>query len=155
VHLSIFILVLNQHYAQNLFYNKFISCLYMFRAQHHVLIVRRSKLYYTASGIITPIGGRPVHMRNATPCSSAFGVNVPSINQKENSFSTFCVLHEQTKISKSFPWSWPRYMADVESQRAVFPSSVATTSQLEISRYSAGNMRIARQLTPRIPLRWV
>ena len=31
----------------------------MFRA--HVLSVRRSKLYYTASGIITPIGGRPVH----------------------------------------------------------------------------------------------
>jgi hypothetical protein len=29
--------------------------------KHHVLIVRRSKLYYTASGIITPIGGRPVH----------------------------------------------------------------------------------------------
>ena len=27
----------------------------MFRA--HVLIIRRSKLYYTASGIITPIGG--------------------------------------------------------------------------------------------------
>jgi len=35
----------------------FISCLYMFRA--HVLIIRRSKLYYTAFGIITPIGGRP------------------------------------------------------------------------------------------------
>ena len=30
------------------------SYLYMFRA--HVLIVRRSKLYYTDSGIITPIG---------------------------------------------------------------------------------------------------
>ena len=29
----------------------FISCLYMFRA--HVLIIRRSKLHYTASGIIT------------------------------------------------------------------------------------------------------
>ena len=29
--------------------------------EHHVLIFRRSKLYYTASGIITPIGGRPVH----------------------------------------------------------------------------------------------
>ena len=29
--------------------------------EHHVLIVRRSKLYYTASGIITPIGGHPVH----------------------------------------------------------------------------------------------
>ena len=32
----------------------FILCLYMFRA--HVLIIRRSKLHYTASGIITPIG---------------------------------------------------------------------------------------------------
>ena len=30
VHLSIFILVINQLEAQNLFYNKFISCLYMF-----------------------------------------------------------------------------------------------------------------------------
>ena len=29
--------------------------------EHHVLMVRRSKLYYTASGNITPIGGRPVH----------------------------------------------------------------------------------------------
>ena len=27
----------------------------------HVLTVRRAKLYYTVSGIITPIGGRPVH----------------------------------------------------------------------------------------------
>ena len=26
-----------------------------------VLIIRRSKLYYTASGVITPVGGRPVH----------------------------------------------------------------------------------------------
>jgi len=26
-----------------------------------VLFIRRSKLYYTASGIITLIGGRPVH----------------------------------------------------------------------------------------------
>ena len=31
----------------------------MFRA--HVLIVRRAKFYYTVSGIIIPIGGRPVH----------------------------------------------------------------------------------------------
>ena len=45
---NIFILVINQIEAQNLFYNKFISCLY---------IVRRSKFYYTASGITTPIGG--------------------------------------------------------------------------------------------------
>ena len=26
-----------------------------------MLIIRRSKLYYTASGVITPVGGRPVH----------------------------------------------------------------------------------------------
>ena len=26
-----------------------------------MLIIRRSKLQYTASGIITPVGGRPVH----------------------------------------------------------------------------------------------
>jgi len=26
-----------------------------------VLIIRRSKLYYTTSGIVTPVGGRPVH----------------------------------------------------------------------------------------------
>ena len=33
------------------FYNEFISCLYMFRAQ--VLIIRRPKLYHTISGNIT------------------------------------------------------------------------------------------------------
>jgi len=43
----VFISVFNQLDAQNLFHNKFISCLYMFRA--HVRII-------TASGIITPIG---------------------------------------------------------------------------------------------------
>ena len=47
-----------------LFYNKFFlyasTCF-----EHYVLIIRRSKLYYTASGIVTPEGGRPVH-RTAT-----------------------------------------------------------------------------------------
>jgi len=32
----------------------------MFRA-FFLLIIRGSKLYYTASGIITPVGGRPVY----------------------------------------------------------------------------------------------
>ena len=57
ISISLFISI-NQLDALN-FYNKFISSLYMFRA--HVLIVRRPKLYYTTSGIITPISGRPVH----------------------------------------------------------------------------------------------
>ena len=61
-----FISVINQIDAQNFFfYNTFISCFNMFRA--HVLIIRRSKLHYTASGIITPIGGRLVQrLRQAT-----------------------------------------------------------------------------------------
>ena len=55
VHLSKFISVINQLDAQNFCFTlSFISCLYMFRA--HVLIIRRSKLHYTASGITTPIG---------------------------------------------------------------------------------------------------
>ena len=37
-----------------------ISRLYMIRA--HVLIIRRSKLHHTASGIFTPIGGRLVQV---------------------------------------------------------------------------------------------
>ena len=49
VHLNIFILILTNLMHEILY--KFISCLYMFRA--HMLIVRRSQLYYTASGIIT------------------------------------------------------------------------------------------------------
>ena len=58
---KIFISVFNQLYVQNLFHNKYISCLYMFRA--HVLIIRRSKLHYTAFGIITPIGGHTATYR--------------------------------------------------------------------------------------------
>ena len=55
VHLSIFISVINQLDAKNVCFTiSFISCLYMFRA--HVLIIRRSKLHYTVSGIITLIG---------------------------------------------------------------------------------------------------
>ena len=49
-HLSIFILVINQLDAQNLFYNKFISCLYMFRApwahRQEVKIVLYSLWYH-------------------------------------------------------------------------------------------------------------
>ena len=50
VHVAYLFININQLDALN-FYNKFISSLYMFRA--HVLIVRRTKLYYTVSGIIT------------------------------------------------------------------------------------------------------
>ena len=49
-----------------LLYNKFIIRLYMF--EHYVLIIRRSKLYYTASGIVTHVGGRPVHRLREDNC---------------------------------------------------------------------------------------
>jgi len=41
-----------------LFYDKFIICLYMFRAlcAHH----QEVKMYYTASSIVVPVGARPV-----------------------------------------------------------------------------------------------
>ena len=35
--------------------------------EHYVLIIRRSKLYYTASVIITLVGGRPVHRLREGP----------------------------------------------------------------------------------------
>ena len=44
-----------------------------------VLIIRRSKLYYTASGIITPVGGRPVHRSSLNLCTGwpPTGVMIP------------------------------------------------------------------------------
>jgi len=43
----------------------------MFRA--HLLIIRRSTLYYTASGIITPIGGRLVNQKATYMCDDTRG----------------------------------------------------------------------------------
>ena len=52
---KIFIPVISQLDAQN-----FCFTITLFHAstcfEHHVLIIRRSKLHYTASGIITPMG---------------------------------------------------------------------------------------------------
>ena len=63
-----FILAINQLDAQ-----KICCAISFFHAstcfEHHVLIVRRSKLCYTNSGIITPVGGHPVH-RLCTGCLS-------------------------------------------------------------------------------------
>ena len=58
MHLSIFVLVINQLDAHKFTISLFHACTCF---EHHVLIVRRSKLYSTASGVITPVGGVPVH----------------------------------------------------------------------------------------------
>jgi len=56
----IFISVINQLDAQNFCFK--IILLYASTCfERHVFIIRRSKLYSTASGIVTPVGGRPVH----------------------------------------------------------------------------------------------
>ena len=54
--------------------------------EHHVLIIRRSKLYYTASGIITPIGvmiTTPISVMmtpvSSTMCSSSGGQEASGI----------------------------------------------------------------------------
>ena len=41
--------------------------------EHYVLIVRRAKLYYTVSGIITPIGDLPVHGTATYRCDDTRG----------------------------------------------------------------------------------
>ena len=56
---------INQLDALNFIISLF-SSLYMFRV--HVIIVRRAKLYYTVSGIITPIGGCTVHGTTTYRC---------------------------------------------------------------------------------------
>jgi len=64
-----------------LFYNKFIKSLYMFQAPyaHH----QEVKLYYTASGIITPVGGRPVQRSFLNLCTGwpQTGVMIPEAVQ--------------------------------------------------------------------------
>ena len=64
MNLSIFILVIKQLDAKNVCFT-----INLFHAstcfEHHVLIIRRSKLYYTASGIITPIG---ISLFHASTC---------------------------------------------------------------------------------------
>ena len=44
--------------------------------EYHLLIVRRSKLYYTASGIITLTGGRPVHGTATYRCDDTRDCNI-------------------------------------------------------------------------------
>ena len=46
-----------------------------------MLIIRRSKLYYTASGIITPVGGRPVHGTATYRCDDTSKHNTLSTSE--------------------------------------------------------------------------
>jgi len=67
-----FISVINQLDAQS-----FCFTISLFHAstcfERYVLIIRRSKLHHTASGIITPIGGRLVHMLREDSTCARYG----------------------------------------------------------------------------------
>jgi hypothetical protein len=65
-----FISVINQLDAQNFC---FTMRLFHDMFQAHVLIIRRSKLHYTASGIITAIGGHLVHETAIYTCDDTRG----------------------------------------------------------------------------------
>ena len=55
------------------------------RPKFYVLIIRRSELYYTASGIITPVGGRPVHrLREDWEARSAKQQNLPTFRDNRS-----------------------------------------------------------------------
>ena len=62
--------------------------------EHHVLIVRRSKLYYTASGIIIPIGGCPVR----TGCASIWLI----IKIKKKMCNISCVQKQTSSKTHDF-----------------------------------------------------
>ena len=64
--------------------------------EHHVLIIRRSELYYTTFGIITPIGGRPVHRLRVSSLNLSTGVMIPEAvcyNFDLLMMSTWCSKH--------------------------------------------------------------
>jgi hypothetical protein len=73
--------------------------------EHHVLIVRRPKLYYTASGVITPIGGRPVHSRLSTCAPDGhlqIEITADAVSLKKDllMMSSWCSKHVQAYIKR-------------------------------------------------------
>ena len=81
--------------------------------EHHVLIVRGSKLYYTASGIITPIGGCPLHrLRESslsaerTQCTHKF---IP--NQVHN----WCCCSYMFRLQTADIFREPQFLGDMYS----------------------------------------
>jgi len=93
VHLST-ILVTDQLNSQNSCF--IISLLYSSTCfEHYVLIIRMSKLYYTANGIITPVGGRPQSTIN-NHLSLTFLLYVSTSIQRQQIMSKMCVCRVDT-----------------------------------------------------------
>jgi hypothetical protein len=95
----------------------FISCRYMFWA--HVLIIRRSNLHYTASGIITPIGGRLVLLTVHLSIFISVFNQLDAQNLLHNKFyfvplhvSSTCAHHQEVKIALYSVWYHHTYRCD-------------------------------------------
>ena len=82
--------------------------------EHHVLIVRRSKLYYTASGIITPTGGRPVHgTATYRYYEESSNNNNDNNNNNNNNYNHHHHVPEglgMFPVSWSLRWSWSLHL---------------------------------------------
>jgi len=90
------ILVINQLNVKFLFYTSLLYASTCF--EHYVLIIRRSKLYYTSSGIIKPVGGRPVH-RLREDCSAVLSQPEPACASIRPPWTTRIPLD-------GFSWIW-------------------------------------------------
>ena len=96
VHLNIFIININQLDALNFI----ISLFQASTCFEHVLIVRRAKLYYTVSGIITPIGGRPVHRLREDSSQSVHGRATYRCDDTRDCIIQFCPPDDEHMCSK-------------------------------------------------------
>jgi hypothetical protein len=85
----------------------------------YILIVTRSKLHYTASGIITPIGGRPVNRLTASKIFISLFNQLDAQNLFHGKFyfmplhvSSTCAHHEEVKIALHSLWYHHTYRCD-------------------------------------------
>ena len=65
-----------------------------------MLIVRRAKLYYTVSGIITSIGGRPVHRLREDCSQSVHGTATYRCDDTRDCIIQFCPPDDKHMCSK-------------------------------------------------------
>ena len=107
-----YISVYLSQYLTNLMYKicftiSFISCLYIFRT--HVLIIRRSKLHYTASGIITLIGGRSATYCKTNLCASSWLIT--EINKLIQLSPVLIFVHRSVGLIATYIVGWCGFTA--------------------------------------------
>ena len=93
-----------------------------------MLIVRRAKLYYTVSGIITPIGGRPVHRLREDYLHLGTAVA---------QWLRCCATNR--KVAGSIPAGVSRFFFDIKSFRSHYgPEVDSASNRNEYQEYYVG-----------------